>query len=331
MERGTLTAQDKQEIKKQTGCIAQLRGRGGAGRQFTLKGPADQEEKAYQLCKELIEKNGNTGGRKSRDVLPRKPPHKAPAVKPPPGFEQIPPGNTSSAQPWWGPHPNNPFVQPQMMGCYWPGMWPVHYWPQETSTMNQQTTVGIEEEKAEEEEVEKEEARKGQIMRPPPCKTQKTTHDQSKSEHYEGATSKACPSTSSKPRAVSKEPAAPRSTTPKQHTDHGRGSRQHSKSVTDEEVAAEQHTDHGHRTTRKENNPKGSSNNDFGRGSTQHSKSNTAKEVAPNSTDQGPRTQEDAPAAKGRAPAAPAAHGPRPSQRQGGSCSAGRAEARAPP
>ena len=172
MESGTLTAQDKQEIKKQTGCITQLRGRGGAGRQFTLKGPADQEEKAYQLCKELIEKNGNTGGRKSRDVLPRKPPHKAPAVKPPPGFEQIPPGNTSSAQPWWGPHPNNPFMQPQMMGCYWPGMWPVHYWPQETSTMNQQTTVGIEEEKAEEEEVEKEEARTRQLMRPPPRKTQ---------------------------------------------------------------------------------------------------------------------------------------------------------------
>ena len=74
MESGTLTAKDKEEIKKQTGCIAQLRGRGGAGRQFTLKGPADQEEKAYQLCKELIEKNGNTGGRKSRDDLPRKPP-----------------------------------------------------------------------------------------------------------------------------------------------------------------------------------------------------------------------------------------------------------------
>ena len=74
MESGTLTAKDKEEIKKQTGCIAQLRGRAGARRQFTLKGPADQEEKAYQLCKELIEKNGNTGGRKSRDDLPRTPP-----------------------------------------------------------------------------------------------------------------------------------------------------------------------------------------------------------------------------------------------------------------
>ena len=76
MGSGTLTAKDKEEIKKQTGCIAQLRGRGGAGRQFTLKGPADQEEKAYQLCKELIEKNGNTGGRKIRDDLPRTPPTK---------------------------------------------------------------------------------------------------------------------------------------------------------------------------------------------------------------------------------------------------------------
>ena len=63
MESGTLTAKDKEELKTQTGCIAQLRGRGGARRQFTLKGPVDQEEKAYQLCKELVEKNGNSGGR----------------------------------------------------------------------------------------------------------------------------------------------------------------------------------------------------------------------------------------------------------------------------
>ena len=121
MESGTLIATDKEEIKKQTGCIAQVRGRGGAGRQFTLKGPADQEEKAYQLCKELIEKNGNTGGRKSRDDLPRKPPHKAPAVKPPPGYEQMPPGNTSREQPWWGAAPNDIFM-PHMMCGYWPGL-----------------------------------------------------------------------------------------------------------------------------------------------------------------------------------------------------------------
>ena len=75
------------------------------------------------------------------------------------------------------------------------------------------------------------------------------------------------------------------------HNDHGRGSRQHSKSDTAKEVAAEQHTDHGHRTTRKEKYPKGSSNNYIDRGSTHHSKSNTAKEVAAKQhTDHGHRT-----------------------------------------
>ena len=144
----------------------------------------------------------------------------------------MPPGNTSCAQPWWGAAPNELFM-PQMMSCYWPGLWPVHYWQQAVPAMSQQTTVGIEGVKAEEDEVEKEETRNGQLMRPPPRTTQNTTHDQSKSEHrstYAGTTSKAC--LTSKARAVPKEPAAPRSTTPKQHTDHGRGSRQHSKSDT---------------------------------------------------------------------------------------------------
>lgn len=62
--KGTLTSEQRAEIKAATGCSAAVRERGQWGtRMLTVTGPCDQLEAAHQLARQKITENGDDGGR----------------------------------------------------------------------------------------------------------------------------------------------------------------------------------------------------------------------------------------------------------------------------
>eukprot|EP00959_Pyramimonas_sp_CCMP1952_P146905 3074855-Pyramimonas_sp.AAC.1 len=67
---GTLTLEQRMHIKRLTGCVAQTRGRDCRGRFFTLRGPVPNREEAYEMARNFIIENGDTGGRRSSASAP---------------------------------------------------------------------------------------------------------------------------------------------------------------------------------------------------------------------------------------------------------------------
>lgn len=62
--KGTLTAEQRQEIKEATGCSAAIRERGQwAARMLTVTGPCDKLEAAHKMALEKVALNGEDGGR----------------------------------------------------------------------------------------------------------------------------------------------------------------------------------------------------------------------------------------------------------------------------
>ena len=62
--KGTLTGEQRQEIKEKTGCSAAIRERGQWGsRMLTIAGPSDMLQEAHRLAMKFVEENGEDGGR----------------------------------------------------------------------------------------------------------------------------------------------------------------------------------------------------------------------------------------------------------------------------
>ncbi len=73
--KGTLTAEQRQEIREATGCSASIRERGQWNqRMLTLCGPCDKLQAAHKMALEKVELNGDEGGRASAAAEPRDPP-----------------------------------------------------------------------------------------------------------------------------------------------------------------------------------------------------------------------------------------------------------------